>query len=370
MSRVSRFTIMRISGCLCLILLQSGMTPEWVALSHAEAQTLPKSPPELIRVGSVSGGHVHPALCRAANGDLLAVYNEKGGGGKELLLARSTDGGLNWSASKPIPSIKECSIYPGSLTTLRSGEIILHWSCYRSEGKRRWRVPQFCSSKDNGMTWSSVTEIPMDNFTNYTCLRHPILELDEDRWVCPFYDRTVIFNRKENKVTPFGDGRNHGMVPLVQTAQGTLISGAPQANSPVPVGKPGNMVNGLRSTDQGQTWKAMNNLPYFGVAGYDLTVLDKGTVVLTSILYGVGRDDEWGYELALSYDDGQTWDKEHSVIAFNPGRPIKGRGWPRTIQIDGNTLGTLFYDLDSKQKGGPGVFFVRTPLAAFRSTKN
>ena len=49
---------------------------------------------------------------------------------------------------------------------------------------------------------------------------------------------------------------------------------------------------------------------------------------------------------------------------FNPGRRISGRGWPRTVQLDEETLGTLFYDLDEEQQGGPGVFFVRTPISA------
>ena len=49
---------------------------------------------------------------------------------------------------------------------------------------------------------------------------------------------------------------------------------------------------------------------------------------------------------------------------FNPGRRISGRGWPRTVQLDEETLGTLFYDLDEEQEGGPGVFFVRTPISA------
>jgi hypothetical protein len=33
------------------------------------------------------------------------------------------------------------------------------------------------------------------------------------------------------------------------------------------------------------------------------------------------------------------------------------------VQLDDRTLGTLFYDLDPKQPGGPRVFSVRTPLA-------
>ncbi|MCA9020303.1 MAG: exo-alpha-sialidase, partial [Planctomycetaceae bacterium] len=355
-------SIRLLSYCsLCLIL---GVAPGPI---KAEKDTAAPGAP--IRVGSVVGGHIHPALCRASNGDLLAVYNENGGGGKELLLARSTDGGLTWSASQPIPTIKDCSIYPGSLTTLKSGEIVLHWSCYRVEGTRRWRVPQFCTSNDHGVTWSPVTEIPLDDYTNYTCLRHSIMEIDADHWVCPFYDRTVIYDRSKNTIIPFGDGRNHGMVPLVRTGQGTLISGAPQNHASVPSGKPGSMVYGLRSNDQGQTWQPLQSFPYFGVAGYDLTTLKQGPVVLTSILYGVGRDDEWAYELQLSHDAGQTWDNDHAVIIYNPGRPIKGRGWPRTVQIDDKTLGTLFFDLDPKQSGGPGVFFIRTPLAALQSAE-
>ena len=45
-----------------------------------------------VRVADVIDGHVHPALCVAKNGDVLAVYNKQGGGGKELLLCRSPAG--------------------------------------------------------------------------------------------------------------------------------------------------------------------------------------------------------------------------------------------------------------------------------------
>ena len=51
-----------------------------------------------------------------------------------------------------------------------------------------------------------------------------------------------------------------------------------------------------------------------------------------------------------------------AVEIYNPGRRIGGRGWPRSVQIDAETLGTLFYDLSEEQAAGPGLYLVRTPL--------
>lgn len=332
--------------CVCLGLVSSclaGSTP---------------SPP--VRVADVIDGHVHPSVCVAKNGDVLAVYNKQGGGGKELLLSRSTDGGKTWSASSAVPGITHCSIYPGSLTTLSDGKIVLHWSCYHKDGDRLWRRPQYCVSADHGETWAAPRDVVLDELTNYSCLRHPLLELTPTRWVLPFYDRTVVYDSTSGTVTPFGDARNHGMVPIVRTAKGTLLSGAPVANSSVPTVLPKDAVRGLRSTDEGKSWRPLHALPTFGVAGYDLTPLADGTVILTSIVYGVGQDGEWAYDLTESRDDGVTWDFAHSTTIYNPGRRIAGRGWPRTVELDERTLGTLFYDLDARQPGGPGLFFVRT----------
>ncbi|MYE91314.1 exo-alpha-sialidase [Candidatus Poribacteria bacterium] len=314
------------------------------------------------RIADVIGGHIHPAICVTQSGTLLAVYNKEGGGGKELLLSRSNDGGVTWSPSTPIPTIRNCSIYPGSLATLSDGRILLNWSCYHKEGERLWREPQFCISSDEGETWSESRNYPITDHTNYTCMRHAPVEWSTEAWVCPFYDRTVLYDMGTDQIKTFGDGRNHGMVPIVRTSTGTLISGAPQTVAPVPVGVPGNMVRGLRSTDDGNTWHALNVFPHFGVAGYDLTVLSNGWVVLTYIVYGVGVDGEFSYELVVSRDDGATWDIEGAIEVHNPGRRIMGRGWPRTVQIDAETLGTLFYDLDQDQPSEPGMFFVRIPL--------
>ena len=318
---------------------------------------------EPIRVADVGDGHVHPSLCRTHGGMLLAVYNYEGMGGKELLLSHSTDGGLSWSAPAPIAGICDCSIYPGSLTTLADGRILLNWACYRDmDSDRPWREPQFAISADEGKTWSAPHSYALGEFGSSTCMRHAVAELSPLAWICPLYDRTVLYDPQADAISPFGDRRNHGLVPIVRTPKGTLISGAPQAEAPVPVGVPGNMVRGLRSTDGGQSWQALDAFPHFGTAGYDLVVLDNGWVALTYIVYGVGHDGEYSYEIAVSRDDGATWDFDLAVEVYAPQRRIAGRGWPRTVQIDDTTLGTLFYDLDPDQDGGPGVYFVRTPM--------
>jgi hypothetical protein len=335
-----------------------------LVLTTPRAAAADAGPAAPVRVGNVIDGHVHPSLCVARNGDVLAVYNQQGGGGKELLLSRSKDGGRTWSQAQPIPGIDQCSIYPGSLTTLSTGRIVLQWSCYHSEAGKLWRQPQYCTSDDDGRTWSKVVSIPLTDLTNYSCLRHPLLELAPNRWLLPLYDRTIVFDPETLKVETFGDGRRHGLVPIVRTPGGAILSGAPVANAALPVSTPVDIVRGLRSVDQGRTWQALHALPTFGVAGYDLTVLRNGWIVLTSIVYGIGQDGEWAYQLSVSRDDGRTWALDRAVTVYNPGRRIPGRGWPRTVQLDAETLGTLFYDLDANQPGGPGVFFVRTPIRA------
>ena len=45
-----------------------------------------------------------------------------------------------------------------------------------------------------------------------------------------------------------------------------------------------------------------------------------------------------------------------------------GRQENVTVQLEAGTLGTLFYNLSPAQPGGPGVFFIRTPVSVLTST--
>ena len=66
------------------------------------------------------------------------------------------------------------------------------------------------------------------------------------------------------------------------------------------------------------------------------------------------RKEEWTQTLIADCD------------RYCPGRQIQGRGWPRTVQLDAETMGTLFFDLTAApdQEAGPAVWFQRTKIAA------
>eukprot|EP01043_Picozoa_sp_COSAG02_P034991 COSAG02_NODE_2479_length_8728_cov_361.338741_2_plen_352_part_00 len=319
------------------------------------------------------GGHVHPSICVApSSGDVIVVFNRGPGDANELLLCRSTDKGVSWTEPVVLPSsVDRCpgGVYPGALTVLKSGEIVLHWYRYGPTAAQRWQYgPEYCVSSDDGHAFGppQLIDTP-DRPDGHTQPegRFPFLELDDETWVLPLYDRTVAYNRRTGGLATWGDGRNHGMVPLVRTPSGTLVSGAPQLDAPAPVGKPdpsGEMVYGLRSSNSGMTWQPLHQLGHFGVCGYDLTVLTNGWIVHTAVIYGVGVDGEYAYELWLSRDDGLSFDRDHGAVVYNPGRRITGRGWPRTVQLDDKTLGTLFYDLTQspEQAGGPSLWFQTT----------
>jgi hypothetical protein len=315
-----------------------------------------------VRVANVVGPDINHALCVTKTGVVLAVFSTGGRSARDTLVSRSTDGGKTWSVPVHLPLFKDPTtyIYHGALTTLRDGRIVLSWSS-RVAGHR---VPWYAVSEDDGKTWSAAQAIALDKPSGHGTHRYPIVELSAHEWVFPLYDRTIVYDPTSGKSAPFGDGRNHGMVSIVRSSKGTLISGA--------TGKA--LEFGLRSTDNGKTWKALRAFPHVGKFPYDLTALDNGWVVLTAVIYDLWPTDELsvdvGYQLIVSRDDGQTWDYDHAVEIYKPGRQIgEGRkdlrdraGWPRTVQIDRETLGTMFYDFDKKQSGGPGLFFIRTPL--------
>lgn len=307
-------------------------------------------PPKPVRIAGGVSGHIHPAVCVTRAGTILVVFSQADF--KDLRLTRSADGGKTWADPVPFPGAEKTDIYPGSLTTLRDGRVVHAWNVwYKAETGEKSRHVRFAVSGDDGKTWSEPKDLPK-NPAAQSVVRHPVLEIADGGWVFPLTDRTLVYDPKTGTTTPFGDGRNHGLVPIVRTPKGTLVSGA-----------------GLRSADSGKIWEKVSPFPKIGADGwrYEMVALDNGWLVASEVLGPGFGGERWRF--VVSRDDGKSWDLDGAVVYFDPGRAIGGRACPRTVQLDANTLGTVFYDVDANQPGGPGVFFLRVPLTALAPRK-
>ena len=301
-------------------------------------------PPKPVRIASGVSGHIHPTACVTQAGTVLVIYSQSNY--QDLRLTRSADGGKTWTEPTAFGPTKGLEIYPGSLTSLKDGRIVHTWNLWYTDAKGvKSRFVQYSISGDDGKTWGETKSLPK-NPDAFSVIRHPLLELG-DKWLLPLSDGNVLYDPKTEKVTDFGDGTKHGLVPIVRTPKGTLVSGA-----------------GRRSTDGGKTWERIDPFPKIDKNGwrFDLVALDNGFLVAGEVLgEGIGGD-KW--QFVVSRDDGKSWDSKQTHEFYNPGRPIGGRACPRTVQLDKDTIGTVFYDDDKNQSGGSGVFFLRTPIAA------
>lgn len=300
--------------------------------------------PPSVRLDSRVSGHIHPSLCVSPKGTLVAAYCRSEY--RPHLVTRSTDGGKTWSKPAVLPATADVEVYPGSLTALADGRLVMAWNVWFSPAEKvKSRYVAYAVSTDDGATWGEAKSLAKNKDPKVeSVIRHPFVELADDAWLMPLMDRTAVYNPKTGEERPFGDGRNHGLVPIVRTAKGTLVSG-----------------KGLRSTDGGKTWEAVKPFPDVASQGWrhEMLALKDGRLLASEIVGpGVGGEK---INFIVSRDDGKTWDVEHPVEFYNPNRAIGGRACPRTVELDPKTLGTVFYDTDPKQPGGSGLFFRTTP---------
>ncbi|MFO0905191.1 MAG: sialidase family protein [Pirellulales bacterium] len=299
------------------------------------------APTGAVRVADVVDGHIHPSVCLTHRGILVATYGRVNH--RDLRIVRSSDGGRTWSASEAFPLTKGKTYYPGSLTALSNGDVVHAWNRWSADdNEREPRAVVYSVSRDDGATWGPMQALPHSQEVR-SVIRHPLVELPDGRWLASLDDQTLLWNPQTRDSSPFGDGRRHGLVPIVRTPRGTWVSGA-----------------GVRSEDQGRTWTEIAEFPNLREQGWrhELMCLSNGWLLASEILGpGVGGER---IRYRISRDDGRTWKAAYEY--YNPGRAIGGRACPRTVELDRETIGVLFYDVASEQPGGPGLFFKRIAL--------
>lgn len=310
--------------------------------SIVHAQTDGLSTP--VRLESKVSGHIHPALTITKNGTLIGIFCQTEY--RPYLMTRSTDGGKSWTKPELFPHTVKSDVYPGSLTTLADGRIVHAWNVwFAPEPKVRSRYVAYSISSDDGLTWSEPKKLATAKDPKvHSVVRHPFIELGPKEWLFSLIDRVVVVNPETGEETPFGDGRNHDLLPIVRTAKGSFISGV-----------------GLRSTDSGKTWNKIATFPDMNKQGWrhQMVALKNGWIFASQIVGpGIGGEK---INYIVSRDDGQTWDLERPVEFYNPNRAIGGRACPRSVELNDSILGTIFYDIDATQEGGSGVFFRTMP---------
>ncbi|MCE9604602.1 MAG: glycoside hydrolase [Planctomycetia bacterium] len=317
-----------------LLVAQAPQAPSATATISAELTP--------VRIAKPLHGHIHPSVCLSSKGTLVVIYGHVNH--RDLRVSRSTDGGRSWTVSEPFRPTVDKSYYPGSLTTLSDGRLLHCWNRWDTDTtEKEPRSVLYSFSGDDGVTWSEAEAMPREA-TVPSIIRHPVVELAGDRWLVSLMDKTILFDPKTTTSVPFGDGRVHGLVPIVRTPRGTFVSGA-----------------GLRSTDDGKNWTPIEKFPDLKDQGWrhELVCLANGWLLASEILGpGVGGES---IRYRISRDDGLTWGSHYTY--YDPGRAIGGRACPRTVQLDKETIGVVFYDIDPKQTGGPALFFLRIPIA-------
>lgn len=347
--RISLWTIVQV--LLLLVALPVGL-PVSV---RAESEDSPVS-----ILAARIGGHIHPSICRAADGTLVVVYK----GNSILMVALSTDDGATWtkperiatSAIRPdvIRKVTRFEVYPGTVDTLPDNRILVTWN-YIADDKANdgyyERALLYALSSDQGLTWSDQKLIGPVDGTHLGAVRHNVLPWPEDRWLLPMrVGPPRLFSPATGDLSDFTlvgpDGTQHEFQQISRSAKGTLLAMGPVL---------------LHSADKGQHWESVDGFPAVpdkrdNAEGRHLTALSDGRTLVT---WGIGHDNN-GLRYNLSSDDGRTWHADRTVILL-PETSISARYYSaRTIQLDELHVGSVFMNRD-------GVHFLKVNLARLTS---
>lgn len=197
---------------------------------------------------------------------------------------RSTDGGISWSAR-----IATGVNSPHGPIQLADGRLLY-------VGKQLWTVEKrigVAESKDDGLTWEMLAEIPV---------------------------------RPGDLVT--GD---YHEPHAVQASDGTLVAQIRNHN----VKDKGETLQ-TESRDGGRTWSVPHSIGVWGLPSHLLRLSD-GRLLMS---YG-HRRKPYGNQARLSSDNGQIWSEPMTISGDGSGGDL---GYPSTVELSDGSLLTVWYE--------------------------
>lgn len=343
-----------------------------------------------------------PGLARSAKGTLLAVFDLRYEGPKDLQghmdigLSRSTDGGRTWSAPRPVMDMGEygglpqkengCSD-PNILIDGRTGEIMVTalW-VHGKPGTHQWRgngsepgfdigkTAQFMMvrSTDDGETWSApenltrqVKQEPWYLFApapgNGITLRDGTLVLpSQGRDATGFPFSNLMWSRDHGKTWTVSSPARTDTTEcaVVELSDGSLmLNMRDNRNRKLPPDENGRAVS--VTPDLGKTWTVHPTdhkaLPEpVCMASLITHDLPDGRRVLFFSNPG-NRTKRQDLTVQASLDDGKTWPEAHRVKLD----PAPSFGYSSLAVVDGETLGILY------ESAAGSMSFLRIPFSSF-----
>lgn len=198
-------------------------------------------------------------------------------------MIRSTDGGVTWSARYRVPVNS-----PHGPVALQDGRVLYAGASLWAESRR----VGVCHSKDDGVTWEWLADIP---------------------------------------VRPGDNADEYHELHAVEAANGHLICHIRNHNSP----NAGETLQS-ESTDGGKTWSVPHPIGVWGLPSHLLKLTD-GRLMMS---YG-HRRFPFGNQVRLSSDNGQSWGDPLIISGDGAGGDL---GYPSTVQVADDTFVTLWYE--------------------------
>jgi hypothetical protein len=314
-----------------------------------------------------------PTIARTADGHLLVVFS----GDRDqhvcpfgkTQLVRSTDGGKTWTKPETINNTPLDDRDAGILVN-RSGTVLVTWFtslAFEQHNPERWKKESgqitdaqrekwignwLRRSTDDGKTWGN----PIDSIVSSP---HGPIELADGRLLYLGINKKV--GSRHTPDSPPGkrigaaesrdDGQTWKLIGFVPTPKGVVQTGFHEphvvecADGSLVVmirhhGRPGDRVLWqAESRDGGRTWTEARPTAIWGLPPHLIRLVD-GRLLLS---YG-HRRQPFGERALLSSDHGRTWPMDGLVTV--QAAPNGDLGYPASVQLDGRTILTIYYQID------------------------